>query len=327
MKPSKFARQKLLRFALALLAILLTLAILVLIPLLTHREPVQERPQVEPRPSATPLPSASPEPALIELPDPTKPDLNEELRSLLEDFVTEHPGIWDLYVYDLTHGEYADFATQAEPMVSASLIKLYIMGAVFQQIQDGQMRYWERYADTLRMIIYSDNYSANHLTNLLGDSDAQAGFDCVTDFAASIGCRSTGMNRFLGYTDTGVENYTSASDCALFLKKLYRYELVSPEYSSSMLEILKAQTINDRIPAGLPEGTVCAHKTGDLEGVSCGDAGLVFSPGADYILCVISNGSEDDAQTVQDIAALSASVYAYFNPNPAETAIIEPSEP
>ena len=327
MIPPKLDRQKLLRFAAVLLAILLALAVLVLIPVLTHREPVPERPSATPRPAPTPEPTSEPDALGPYLPNPNLPDTNSELQTLLEDFCAEYPGVWDIVVYDLTHGETADFASQDEPMISASLIKLFIMGAVFQQVQEGRMQYWDQYASVCRMIMYSDNYSANHLTNILADSEGRTGFEVVTDFAASIGCTATSLNRFLGRPEDGGENYTSAADCALLLKKLYRFELVSPEYSSSMLEILKGQTINDRIPAGLPEGTVCAHKTGDLEHKSCGDAGLVFSPGADYILAVICNDQEDDAAAVAAIAELSARVYAFFNPSPAPTEAAGPTEP
>lgn len=321
MKLPNIDRQKLLRFFAALLAMLLALALMVLIPLLTHRPPEPERRFTEPRVIHTPAPVFTPEPVMPDMPDPNQPARNDDLQALLDDFLTQHPSTWDIYVYNLTQGEYACCSTQDEPLVSASLIKLFIMGTVFQKIQDGTFDYWTYVPSTRQMIVVSDNYCANWLIVSLGESYEDAGMEAVTAFARSIGCKDTSMNRTLLDLKSEKENYTSAEDVALFFKLLYRYELVSPKYSSDMLDILKAQTVNDRIPAGLPSGTVCAHKTGDLEHKCCADAGLIFSPEADYILSVINNGSEDDAEASAAIVELSSLVYNFFNPS------LETSEP
>lgn len=331
MKRPAFNRQTLRRLLAALLAILLTLALLVLIPLLTHKKPEPEPRFTVRRPPTSEAPVMTPEPVHYDMPDPTQPEQNAELQTLLADFVAAHPGTWDIYVYDLTHGEFAKAASQEDsPMVAASLIKLYIMGAVFQQFQERKLYYDETWPSIRKMIVTSDNFCANWLTIRLGEGQEAKGIEAVTAFAHSLGCSSTSMNRTMLDTTSGLENYTSAEDVALLFKLLYRYELISPEYSEDMLTYLKAQTINNRIPAGLPAGTVCAHKTGDLQHLCCADAGLVFSPGADYILSVINNGSEDDKAAASAIVELSSQVYAFFNspaadePSPAPETQTEP---
>ena len=261
-------------------------------------------------------------------PDPDQPIDDPELQSLLDAFVQEHPGCWDICVYDLSGGSHAAVNTAGgKPMVSASLIKLFIMGSFYQAMTDGTLeswQYWNTQPSVRSMIVNSDNYCANWvIQSPLGKGSDSVGFEYVTAFAESIGCQSTRLERLMLADNSERENYTSAEDCARLLKMIYRCELISPEYSNEMLEILKAQAINDRLPAKLPEGTVCAHKTGDLEHLSCGDVGLIFSPGADYILCIINNHSENDAETAGLIADLSAEVYAHFNPPGSE----EPEEP
>lgn len=323
MKRPRITRQTLLRWLAGLLGLLLLLALLVLIPLLTHRKPEPEPRFTEHQPPPSEEPQYTPEPVQFEMPDPTLPEQNADLQELLAAFAEEHPGNWDIYVYNLTYGEFGAYATQEdEPMVAASLIKLYIMGASFRQFKQGRFSYDEAWPSVKKMIVTSDNWCAKWLLYRLGEGVDEAAFDEVNNFARTIGCRSTTMNRTLLDTTSGLENYTSAEDVALFYKLLYRYELVSPEYSAEMLSYLKAQTINDRIPAGLPAGTVCAHKTGDLEHICCADAGLIFSPGADYILSVINNGAEDDAAAKAAIVELSALVYEHFNP-PAEEEPLE----
>ena len=316
MKLPKIERQTLRRWLAILLALLLTLALLVLIPLLTHRKPEPERRFTEHPPQQTEAPVLTPSPVQYDMPDPTLPEQNTELKALLDDFIEQHPGVWDIYVYDLTYGEFAGSSTQEDsPMVAASLIKLYIMGAVFQQFKEGKLPYDDTWPSIRKMIMTSDNYCANWLTIRLGEGLEARGIEAVTAYAHSLGCGNTSMNRTMLDTTSGLENYTTAEEVSLLFKLLYRYELVSPEYSADMLNYLKAQTINDRIPAGLPAGTVCAHKTGDLPHICCADAGLVFSPGADYILSVINNGSEDDEAAAEAIVELSSLVYAFFNPS------------
>jgi len=66
----------------------------------------------------------------------------------------------------------------------------------------------------------------------------------------------------LKWRKAGIENYTTAEDMALLLEKIYNGDLVSKEASGHMLEILKRQKVNDRLPKGLPRDMVVAHKTG-----------------------------------------------------------------
>ena len=63
-----------------------------------------------------------------------------------------------------------------------------------------------------------------------------------------------------------------------------------PASSARMIEILKAQEFNEKIPAGLPEGTPIAHKTGDITGIHH-DAAIVYPPGEPpYVLVVLTQG-------------------------------------
>lgn len=320
MNLPKFGRRQWLQLAASVVGALLMLALLVLIPLKTHRAPVPDTRFDEPRPTPTALPLSSPDVSSVEIFHPSAPDRDEDLQQIVTQFVEQQPGDWDIYVYNLSHGNYAVSSPEDEkPMVSASLIKLFIMASTFQQIKEKKLEYWDVFHSIRYMIINSDNYCANWLIQRMGEGDVSKGFDYINAFVQSLGCKSTSIHRVMLDTESGEENYTSAEDCVTLLKMLYRYELVSPEYSSDMVEMLKQQRTNDRIPALLPEGTVCAHKTGDLEHLSCGDAGLVFSPGADYILAVINNNSEDDPATIQSIAELSAQIYAYYNPPLPET--------
>ena len=279
--------------------------------LLMRSEP---RPQAQPEapgsPAATPTPvteTAPPEPTLSPLPTPNP--AGEALTA----FASQQPGRWSLAWQPLPAGEPILVATDEEPMVSASLIKLYIMGAVYERLESGALEHGEAYPLLFAMITCSDNASANTLICLLGDGDETAGMAAVNDWCAREGYTQTRLNRLM-LRDNGLQNYTTAGDCAALLASIYRGDCVSADASREMLSLLLAQTVNDRLPLGLPEGTPIAHKTGDLGGLCWADVGIVYSPGGDYILCVISDGTPSEREAKDAMGALSAQVYGIVNP-------------
>ncbi len=320
-------KKKLLRFLLSLLSVLLALAVLVLVPLKTHRTPEKEIRYTEP-PTETPVPTltVTPEPVRIEQPDPRLPNQDGEMQALIDDFVAQHPGDWTIYFFNLSHGQIASAAAEA-PIPAESLIKLFIMLSAYQCFEEESLSYWNCYGTVQRMITGSDDFYANYLITHIGGGSDENGLAYVTEFAHTIGCENTVLSRRLDDSGSEAENYSSAEDLAQVFLLLYRCELFSPDYSAAMLDMLKTQSVNDRIPAGLPEGTVCAHRAGDPDDSSVGDAALVFSPGADYILTVINSAPEDTEQAKEDIAALSRLIYAVLNPETAETPETGPSEP
>lgn len=235
----------------------------------------------------------------------------EELEQALQTRLSALPGRWSVYVKRLDTGE--SLCLSDEAMVSASLIKLFVAGAVFQAVDDGTLPAGVYDASVRAMICASDNASCNTLIDVLGDGDSAAGMEAVNRFAASMGCQDTRLNRKM-LASRQVENYTSAADCGRLLEAVYNGQFVSPQASEAMLEALKAQTVRCKIPALLPKGTVTASKAGDLDDVDS-DVALVYTPGCDYVLCILSNGVSYGQTTHGQIAALSRTVYDYFNPS------------
>ena len=90
----------------------------------------------------------------------------------------------------------------------------------------------------------------------------------------------------------GEDNTTSALEAGIFLERLYRGTLISPEASREMLRVLKNQQDSSLIPwyldEELPEHTI-AHKTGGLDHV-VHDAALVDQPDRPFILCFFGSG-------------------------------------
>ncbi len=64
--------------------------------------------------------------------------------------------------------------------------------------------------------------------------------------------------------DHGMNNTTTAYDLMLIFRALGEQKVISAEASEKMVDILLGQEFKTGIPAGLPEGTRVAHKTGSL---------------------------------------------------------------
>jgi len=82
-----------------------------------------------------------------------------------------------------------------------------------------------------------------------------------------------------------------------------------PASTEKMIQILKEQEFNEKIPAGLPPGTPVAHKTGDITGFHH-DAAIVYPPGEKpYVLVVMTEGYQDEKDANRTIAAISQVVW------------------
>ncbi len=242
---------------------------------------------------------------------------------------------WALAYEDL-NGKDTYGYRENEKMQSASVIKLFIMGAVYRYIcypekTDPVINFGESYSGQLRdviekMITVSDNDAANRLVEALGQGDFDAGKKRVNQFCREEGYTNTSLGRrFMASDLSDGDNYTSSADVRKFYLDLYEGKLVNEEASAKMLDILKKQTLTSKIPAGLPEGYSSGNKTGEMPdgyGLGCieNDSAIVFAPETEgektspgYILVVLSNdlnGENEQAQAqIRDLSEKVASWY------------------
>lgn len=159
-----------------------------------------------------------------------------------------------------------------------------------------------------RMITRSSNLATNELIALVGAQN-------VTAMARAIGAHHTRVLRGVEDQkafDAGLINTTTAADLATMLLQIEKGTALSPEASAEMKEILLAQEVNDKIPAGLPPGIPVAHKTGEITAVSH-DAAMIYPPGRKpYVLVVMTRGLRDSAQSTALIADISKLVYSHI---------------
>jgi beta-lactamase class A len=113
------------------------------------------------------------------------------------------------------------------------------------------------------------------------------------------------------FVDEFTPNITTAADIGWLYAQLLQGLVVSPEASAEMLALLTDQQVNDRLPAHLPEGTVVAHKTGNLDGI-VHDAGVIYAPAQEVIVVVLSDEVNPD-EAIEFIAWLGELTYWRFS--------------
>lgn len=217
--------------------------------------------------------------------------------------------------------------SENKTFLSASLYKIWVMAATFQQISNGKMSENEELKgslDELNVKLEIATQSAEptpekkEVTYNLGEA-IDVMITVSDNYAALLVASRSGEQSIFNFLKTyGLENSsykqppkTTAIDVANLLEKIYKGEVVNKQYSQRMIEILKKQKLNDRIPKYLPTYTEVAHKTGEL-GYFKHDAGIVFSNKGDYIIVVLSE-TEDSASSAEKIANFSKDIYEYFN--------------
>lgn len=260
------------------------------------------------------------------IPSPTL-DVNEDrgLKQVVENALQGTQGQYGIAILNLKTNE---FYTQNEhkEFQSASLYKLWVMAEILELINNKKIKENDKmYADVdelyekfnlaspsakekititvkdalEKMITVSDNTAALLLTSKAKLSNLQ-------DFI--------NKNNFTGSKlgESTKEPVTTPYDVAIFFKRLYDGELLDKKSSGTMLEILKRQRLNGKIPKYLPAGTIIAHKTGELDEYTH-DAGIVYTPQGDYIIVVMTESDPNSRLLAEErISNLSRDIYNYF---------------
>lgn len=255
--------------------------------------------------------------------DPDNSRLSDSLKNAVEMPIADEDGTYGVVIKNLKNQE-SYSVDEHYVFEAASLYKLWVMATVFQQLQTGKLNIDDELIqevsvlndkfniatdtaeltegtitatvkDSLeKMITVSDNYSALLLSEKVGLSN-------VSKFLNDFGFDKSNL---------GEPPQTTASDIALFFEKLYKGELANKEYTDEMINLLKRQALNEKLPKYLPKNLAIAHKTGELDSFSH-DAGIIFAKKDDYIIVVLTDTDDTDKAT-ENIARISKAVYDFF---------------
>jgi beta-lactamase class A len=243
--------------------------------------------------------------------------------------VSKFPSNASVIIKDFKNGftyEYNPY----EKFISASLIKLPVMCSVFQKISEGALSFDQqiilkscyrvagsgylrfecsgkafKVIDLIRiMISESDNTAAKMLTETVGYDEMNKTFASIGLHDTNITPKSFCMARY----NTKDESYTTPRDITRLLETIYQGKFISPEMSQDIINILKLPNENNRLRRYLPEEYELAHKTGLLRG-ACHDAGIVFTPRGDFMICIMTEQNRSYRTAKRFIADLGKLAY------------------
>jgi beta-lactamase class A len=258
-------------------------------------------------------------------------DMQDSLAQSLGAVMGRRQARYAYYIEDLESGE---LCVREEKLVvpSASLIKLVIMGEIMRRVREGSLSLSQRIsiaegdkvpfsiltlldtgnsytlADVIKlMIVQSDNTAANLLIRL-------AGMDKVNEFSRGLGLGDTLLQRLMmdfKAREAGRENYTTAADMGRFLGALYRGSVVDAESSRWMLGVMREQLDRSMMMLFIPDATVVAHKTGELDRLDH-EAAIVLTGKADYIFVALVWDAPDNNSSRLALGDMSKSAYDFF---------------
>jgi beta-lactamase class A len=88
---------------------------------------------------------------------------------------------------------------------------------------------------------------------------------------------------------------TTARETSRLLEQIHTGDLTSRSYSDEMIEILKNQKSNSRLPQRIRfQGAVVAHKTGDSPPSTANDVGILYYEGGPTVVSVFTNENRGD---------------------------------
>lgn len=156
--------------------------------------------------------------------------------------------------------------------------------------------------ELLRMMIaFSDNASYEILEGFLGNAPQRMLLRLETF-------------QELGLIDPKdrVESTITVRGYSSLFRILYNASYLSVDNSDKMLAWLVASEYTDGIVRGVPAGTIVAHKFGERshdDGANeLHDCGIIYYPDNPYLLCIMTRGTDWDAQT-RLIEEISRTVY------------------
>jgi beta-lactamase class A len=164
------------------------------------------------------------------------------------------------------------------------------------------------------MTVVSDNTASNMLIDRLGMAE-------INERMQRIGMPDSVLGRkfMIDPNALHAKNFTTARDMSRCLARLLKGDLLGPQTSHEVVEILRRQQYREKIPLLLPEDVPVAHKTGEISGTRH-DAALVLLPRHPYALTCMTWDLQDVLAADRAIAELSKEIYEVMIAMPAVTA-------
>jgi len=235
--------------------------------------------------------------------------------------LASYNGTMGIYVNDF-QGNKVEINIEEE-FETASCIKTYILGCLFDQVEKGKKSLSDKLVYTkeneiegsgiLRsldygveltvknvatlMIIVSDNIATNMMIDYLG-------IDTINEFIRSYGFTHTKLHNKINFTLYDKLGTTTPKDYGRIFEMICQEELISPNASKQMLEIFKKQHYNSMLTKSFPQYFLDSEDTGEEELIyvasksgsmdACrNDGGIVSTPYGKYVIVLFNKNFTD----------------------------------
>lgn len=264
-----------------------------------------------------------------------------------------------LFLKDLRTGETITFNNDVA-FSGMSITKIAILAELFQSLNDPPDN--AEAVTIANAMVCSQNTSTNDMLSIIGGGDPFIGASRTTDFLRQLGLQRTfivapyvidpdnplipSQPIVLPQTDADQtsaapdpSNQLTVDEVGWLLSGIYQCaygddgplrEQFGDSYTQDecrqTLNVMSKNKIGALIEAGVPENIRIAHKHGWIADTH-GDAGVVFTPGGDYVLVMALYNPTwlDFSESFPLMGEVSRTVYNYYNPeNPAAEAVAKP---
>lgn len=270
------------------------------------------------------------------------------LAATIERQLEEFNGIGSVFLLDLQTGEEVNINADIA-LSGLSVLKIAVFVEAYRALDGPPNEYQqELFYDTA---VRSSDYGANLLLHIVaGQDNTYLGTDILTESMRRLGLENTFMavpynavappHRPSTYvtpansrtditTQPDPSIQSTAEDVGTLLSMIYYCakgggallavypDQITPEECQAIIDLMVLNEEGNLIRAGVPPGTPVSHKHGwDAYGTHA-DAGLVFTPGGDYVLVEFlhrpGGGWVDIEESFPVLRGISRTVYNYFN--------------
>ena len=250
-------------------------------------------------------------------------DLKSQLYTLMKQYPAIKPSI---YVWEYDQGRYVDI--NANKMYSAaSIIKLPVLVRLFKSIEANQLTIFDEMtmleqhrssgSGNLQYAKAGQNYTMDYLAKIMiQDSDNTSTNMIISKIGGmkdiNVGLRDWGISSTYVRTwlpDLKGSNKTTAADIAKILYNLDNPGFLNINSREYIIDYMSHVKNNRLIQAGLGEGALFIHKTGDI-GTMLGDAGIVYAQnGKKYIVVILAERPYNSPQGKDFIVSASKIIY------------------
>jgi beta-lactamase class A len=273
------------------------------------------------------------------------PDDTARLRLELEQLAEGHEGVTGISMRNLATG--ASLSIRGEQTFpSASLIKVSILVALLEEVEQGRMRLDERVSMVARdrvggsgvlkhmgtgtaltleelawlMMVLSDNTATNLILDKLDVRTVWTKMEAIGLPHSKIHSKTFRRETSIAMDSSVLYGLgvTTPDEMVQLLSLLHGGRAVSPAMDSLAVRMLLANQDDAMLTRWLPSGVRVAHKSGSVDRART-DCGIMYTPAAPIAVCVMTRENTDTSYAIDNaaqrlIARIAQHVFHHFNP-------------